>query len=206
MNRLAKELSWSWVLSPASSQVLGRVVYPVLHQLGSTYGSWDFCNSFHSISIVSDLIHALGLQGKNTDIIWGLYQLGELQKNIRSFCSWESRGKRAEKVWLTVPEYTGDMNQKRSCVIVAGEFIDLWFTALQGPFGMQKERMMKGIVSHGDKARQNTQRCYPWEREYIQVWPTAWERGWGRLFFIILKFLLTLVGRVLEGVPSIPIF
>lgn len=147
------------------------------------YQHWDFCKSFHSISIVSDVIHELGLQWKNTEIIKGLCHLGQLKNHSDSFCGWRAE-ERADKVWLTVPEYIGDMNQKRSCPTVAGEFIDLWFMALQGPFGMQKEKMMKGTVSHGEKQDRAHRDGNPWERKHIQMWPTAWEREWGIWFFL----------------------
>lgn len=154
-DELANRDNWSSLVSPASSQVLDRAVYPILHQPGFTCGSRDFCNSFHSISI---LWHDSCTTAMGKKILSGDCTSLECYRK-HSLLQLKSRGRRAENAWLTIPEYRGDMNQKRSRVTVAGEFIDLWFTALQGPFGMQKERMMKGVVSNGGRARQNAQRC-----------------------------------------------
>lgn len=99
-DELANRDNWSSLVSPASSQVLNRAVYPILHQPGFTCGSRDFCNSFHSISIVSDMIHALQLQGKKSYL--GTLPAWRVTENTHS-CSWkveEGEQKMRDRSWI----------------------------------------------------------------------------------------------------------
>lgn len=107
MNCLTEEINWSCLVSPESSQVVGRAIYPILYQLGHTCGGWEFCNSFHLTSIVSDMIHELGLQGK-IQKLYIIYSALRVSKKIRSFCSW--RAEEREQKSVTVLEYTRDVN------------------------------------------------------------------------------------------------
>lgn len=134
-------------------------ILPYFSPVQYTCGSWGFLQFLSLKSLLSLTWFMHQGYGEKTQKLSGTVPAWELQKSVISFHSNRAKEREQKKVWLTVPEYTGDVNQKRSCVTMAGEFINLWFTALQGPFGMQKEGMMKGIVSHGEKARQNTQRC-----------------------------------------------
>lgn len=97
MNCLTEEINWSCLVSPESSQVVGRAVYPILYQLGHTCGGWEFCNSFHLTSIVSDMIHELGLQGK-IQKLYIIYSALRVSKKISSFCSWRAEEREQKSV------------------------------------------------------------------------------------------------------------
>jgi len=88
-------INWRCLVSPAPSQALGRAAYCILHLLGCTCGSRDFCNSFHSTGIVSDVIHALRLWGRKKYL--GSVQAWRVMKNISSFCSWRAEERQQKK-------------------------------------------------------------------------------------------------------------